>query len=1663
MLTVSLVVTLPGSQKLKYEPSFTEGMMDVYAYEGIILTGLPERGLNRAGVRINCAVNVIPLGQDTYLLKIAHPQIQEYNGIWPIDSFISARRLSQKLAPELMKPVKFEYSKGRVGKIHAPAHLQEEVLNIHRGILNIFQITMKKSQNFYGLQEAGIEGVCLTNYIVQENKKAQRITITKSKDLNNCQEKVMMYTGSVYADLCPVCQQRSRNIRASATSTHVLKLTASGATLQEARVREVHQFTPFHEREGVAVLEARQHLRLVTIKAAVIRQLQLEFVERGTLKYRFDENILSKPIKLMKPQNLEKLILETLKNLELHNQEKVHSDMPAKFLQLVQLLRSTTDETIASVWRNSYSNQFRRWILFALPAVGTTSALRFLKIKLQNLDVTMVDAAQALGVAMHQITANLQSLAMVRELFRTPHVQQFAILRRIVHLGYGSMVFRYCAKQAICPDTLLKPLHDLLTAATAQANEEDIVLGLKAIGNAGQPASVKNIMKLLPGFGTAAASIPLKLRVDALMALRNIAKKDPGKVQAITIQLFMNRGNHPELRMSACAIFLCTKPSLNSLLVLSNSLLKEPSLQVASFAYSQFRSLARSSLPSLSSLAAGCSMAAKLLSPRFDRLGFRFSQVFHPDLFCYELMSGVSAKTLLMNNAGSLIPTLAAGRVTGHALGSSANLAEVGFRMEGLQEVITKSRASVRAVPDMKQIQRILNGFPDWKSLPEKVPLASAYMKLFDQEIAFVEFRKDDIHKAIQSVMDAQGKHSVLRNLVNRLQKPVELHPAAALLTAELRRFVPTCVGLPMELTFLSATVAKANLNVEAKIPSSISSFSQLLKANIQLKAQINPSVAVYSKAFMGITTSIIQSGLEFEVKIHSAFPVDISANINVQERNLKIESAAPQEENRIISFTSETFAVSRNIENLSAAKLTPIVPEAKEPSITKQKFKSSGRSQSNLELCSGVITDEAECYDEEQRLAPRPSVMNVCMGMTTFGFDLCLDAKTASAVYIRHGPLHRLMGLHTAKVSIRPVQSETKIERLLFEVQTGPKADSKMIQPLGKEELLPERIQRRTVLFKEFRSQTRMKNQTRTSSSSSSSLSKSSSRSRATSRRSSLSSDRVLKGHHIADQKQDQPFRLSRNRSNSASPDSSSSSSRYMFSDNTWGINQQLMDIEFKSVRSSERDLIRDIGAPSLIILARARRTDGKQQGYQLTGSVQSSGGRPKMHLRIVDLKEDSTWKICVDAAIPKAHKAMVMYRWGENCQTYKMSSKASMGYLANHPALKIKTQWSEIPHMMIDGGRMVESGAAYLLGFCNKFEVNPSHQITQLIALTSPRTIDTIVKLPRFTMYYQGFELPMPVHIQTMAPVVRTRGFQGITEITRLLLTTNQRECIAEKERVVTFDSNELTYKILNDCHYILTKDCSPAPKFVLLMRRAKSQQRKKAIKLLISVPSVVIEAYPTPDGIKLLVNDVETKLSNQGKIIQMYSSVHTLSKLQPVASRGLKNLVTIQQNATGIILEAPSINIDQLFFDGDRVQIVLNQMMSKTCGICGLNNGEQKMMKPNQEEARDVEDLFESWTSPGQSCTDDCKVRRNFVELGKTVNFEGLESKCYSVEPVQHCLEGCSPIETLSRIVDFHCVPANRAVDAAVMFSSRKKSVDMSHPVDSHTDCLCRCAEV
>lgn len=79
---------------------------------------------------------------------------------------------------------------------------------------------------------------------------------------------------------------------------------------------------------------------------------------------------------------------------------------------------------------------------------------------------------------------------------------------------------------------LPQPIQELLAEAVAKGKTQDIILLLKALGNAGHPSSLKSITKILPIHGTAAVSLPPRVHVDAILALRNLAKKEPRMVNS---------------------------------------------------------------------------------------------------------------------------------------------------------------------------------------------------------------------------------------------------------------------------------------------------------------------------------------------------------------------------------------------------------------------------------------------------------------------------------------------------------------------------------------------------------------------------------------------------------------------------------------------------------------------------------------------------------------------------------------------------------------------------------------------------------------------------------------------------------------------------------------------------------------------------------------------------------------------------------------------------------------------------------------------------------------------------------------------------------------------------------------------------------------------------
>ncbi|XP_074893745.1 vitellogenin-2-like [Buteo buteo] len=937
--------------RLQQEPVFHTGKTYLYGYESFILHGLPSRGLAMAGVRLTCKLEITYVSHSDHLLQIRSPKLEEYNGFWPTDPFTASSRLTETIAACFSQAFKFEYTDGRVGSIFAPEDCPILCTNLVRGILNMMQITIKKSQNVYELQEAGIEGICQTRYVIQDDSKNNCAIISKSKDLMDCQEKAVKNMGMAYIRPCPTCPlvRKVRNVKGTVIFTYKMKYDGSGALMTSAMSEQVYQISPFNEPDGAAVMEARQELSLVDIKRTPISAPKTQLQNQGSLRYHFSGELLQMPIPLIRIKNTDLQLTETLQQLVQNNEEGATKEASTKFLQMVQLFRIVTLDQIESLWMQ-FANDlpYRHWFLSAICAAGATDTFRFLKQKIHDEKLNIWEAAATLPLAFHFVTPNKQTLEVASTFLTCPQIQKAPLHRVIVYLGYGSMVNKYCAQTSLCPNELLQPLHNLATEATSKSDAKDMALALKAIGNAGEPASIKRILKFLPTFSPAAASLPNRIHANAMLALRKIARKDPVKVREIALQVFMDNTLAPNVRMVACVVLFETKPGLPTVTAMAISLLTEPSLQVASFTYSHMKALAVGRIPQLYNLSAACNIAIKLLSPRLDRLSYRYSKVIHVGDYSFEYQAGAIWRVYLMNSPSTMFPSDIITKVRGYYANTATDIIEVALQSQGLTKLIRKQNIPFAEYDTYRTLKELGKTLLGWKELPPEDPLVSAYVKVLGQEIASVDIDKDAIQQIMMSLTGSSNWQPVVKKVVEEVQRGISGQWTLPAMVGELRHIVPTVVGVPLELSLCGVALAQAAADVDIQISPPLSDNfrpSQLLETKMDIHADIKPKAYFHMIAMMGINTQYFQSGLEFHAEFSANTTMKFDAKINMKEKNLKIETPPCHQEVELAAVRSEVYAISRNMEEIDYEKKSQLLPKGEVPSISNEPFQPSESS----------------------------------------------------------------------------------------------------------------------------------------------------------------------------------------------------------------------------------------------------------------------------------------------------------------------------------------------------------------------------------------------------------------------------------------------------------------------------------------------------------------------------------------------------------------------------------------------------------------------------------------------------------------------------------------------------------------------------------------------
>ncbi|KAM9280688.1 vitellogenin-2-like [Cariama cristata] len=1609
-----LIALVKGADVLaleeKAEPIFHSGKTYLYGYESFILHRLPGRGLAMAGVRLTCKLEISHVSRGNHLLQIRSPKLEEYNGFWPTDPFTLSSKLTETIAACFSQAFTFEYTAGRVGSIFTPKDCPILCTNLVRGILNVLQITIKKSQNVYELQEDGIEGICQTRYVIQDDSKNNRATISKSKDLTDCQEKAVKNVGMAYLRPCPTCPLKIRNIKGTVMFTYKMKYDHSGALITSATSEQVYQISPFNEPNGAAVMEARQELSLVDIKRTPINAPKTQLQNQGSLRYHFSEELLQMPIPLIQIKNPDLQLTETLWQLVQNNEEGATKEASAKFLQMVQLFRIVTLDQIESLWVQ-FGNDlpYRRWFLSAICAAGATDTFRFLKQKIHD-KLNIWEAAVTLPLAFHFVTPNKQTLEVASTFLTCPQIQKAPIHRTIVYLGYGSMVNKYCAQTSICPNELLQPLHDLATEATSKGDTKDMALALKAIGNAGEPASIKRILKFLPTFSPAAASLPNRIHADAVLALRKIARKLPAKVREISLQVFMDNTLAPNVRMVACVVLFETKPALPTVTAMASLLLTEPSLQVASFTYSHMKALAAGRIPQLYNVSAACNIAIKLLSPRLDRLSYRYSKVIHVGDYSSEYQAGAIWRVYLMNSPSTVFPSDIITKVRGYYANTAMDIIEVALRSQSLTKLIRKQNIPFAEYDTYKTLKELGKTLLGWKELPPEDPLVSTYIKVWGQEIAFVDIDKDAIQQTIMNLTGSSNWQAVVKKVVAEVQRGISGQWTLPAMVGELRHIVPTVVGVPLELSLCGTALAQAAADVDIQIsPPLPDNFrpSQLLETNMDIHADIKPKAYFHIIAMMGINTQYFQSGLEFHAEFSANTTMKFDARINMKEKNLKIETPPCRQEVELAAVRSEVCAISRNMEEVDSEKKSQLLPKGEVPSISDQPFQPSERSsipgswkQSNI---PSVISKGYQQGSEEAHhhsVGGRFYAHIFCRKFESLGCSACFSLKSRNSAFLRNTYLHKLVGELEAKIVLKPVHTDADIDKIQLEIQAGPKAASKIIDVASS----GSKEEDETSLYKDI--QAKLKK--------------------------ILDIENVFMANlpvykfwfKPADEQG--PGRQVLNSSISASSSSA----------NEEGISRAMSQPKF----------LGDSKPPILAAVLRAIHRKEPPMGLQLVLYTDTQPMRSRIQMFVSSITGSSRWKLCADASVINSHKVLGSLKWGEDCQDYQIATQVTTGQFAAYPAMQVKLEWPKVPSTVRTTARWFYSflpGAAYVLGYSQRQQRGPSRQATLVMALTSPRTCDIVLKIPELTIYNRAIRLPLPFPSSpgTLISTVPSSDQNVFSQATLSITKNLKAHCLVFQNTITTFNGVEFNYSMPANCSHVLVQDCSPELKFLVMMKRLEESADLTAINVRLA--SHEVDMYVSNGLTQLKINGVQAPTDVP------YTSNSDASML-------------ISSEKEGLSLKAPDYGIDKLYYDGHRLEIqVAFWMAGKTCGICGKYDAEKEReyQMPSGYLAKDAVSFGQSWIISEDSCAGVCKLQRKFVKIEKPVAFEKAAAKCFSMEPVLRCVEGCSATRTVPVSMGFHCVPVDSPLKMEGQIRLDQKSEDVVSTVSAHTACSCQ----
>nr|UEK51615.1 MTTP-like protein 2 [Parasacculina yatsui] len=796
-------------------------------------------------------------------------------------------------------PLRYSYNDGSIGLVCPTSGDPTWSVNIKKAVVSALQNTMVRLDLDHEDVERDITGDCPTTYQL-DNVTSSGLVIVKRRDLNLCSNR---FSRTSHIQSVGYQMKTSMPNIPLISSESECRQTVRTGQLVHVTCGEQHLLQPYSSGEAGVVTVTSQELQLVEHSTASVDQEKISV--RSSLLYN---HLPAKSAFGSKEDSLAKS--EEILTSLCRNESEVGLKTASHFLQLIGHLRGMNHAQINSLYRLSpqICRHAQKFIGDALPVVSTTAAMIMMRDLMRSEEVSVQVANSWLLAIFFTPSVDLEMVEVASDFLsqKRPEVSVRS------HLAVGAMIRQYCQQHKGCQDreqvlAIVDRLAEELGTDCSNESEQQeklILVTLKSLANAGFATS-----KLLRKLNRCLLKRenPSRIKVAAIESFRRMScDVNRGEIRAV----FTDISEDSEVRIAAYrALMRCL--SFKELELIFESLKSEPVNQVLSYVWTHLTNLQETS--SAYHLEVQGLMADLHLQKKFSADARKFSKNMELSGFNPELHIGAVLDSDLVYSSLSYIPRSFAMNSTIEMFGESINLLEVGMRTEGLERFVE----SIFAPGGLFNGRTSALGQKKSKSQPEGElaeiadkfdaagrfgsPMASFHMKIFGNEIDFVDLRMSDMRAIVQR-LNENGP----RQWISALAKKQTVDYSRTMNFLEGAYIVPTGLGLPLNLT--ATAVAAFNLQMETQVQ-----LDKLFtEKKLDLALHIKPSGAITFDGAMLVDAVCVHQGLNIQTTLHTSTLIDTSLSVHGHSQ-VKAKVNMPKERMEIFNFETKVRFIHQN------------------------------------------------------------------------------------------------------------------------------------------------------------------------------------------------------------------------------------------------------------------------------------------------------------------------------------------------------------------------------------------------------------------------------------------------------------------------------------------------------------------------------------------------------------------------------------------------------------------------------------------------------------------------------------------------------------------------------------------------------------------------------